>query len=211
MGSISHALASAPPQTAHVTEPVYPLFLRLQGRLVVVVGAGEIAEKKIEKLIEAGARLRIVAPSISDAVRAFGQASGSELLARPFEETDLDGAWLVITSTDDPEANRRVSDACEERRLFCLAVDDLAHASCFAGAEIRREPFTVAISTGGAAPALARLVREIIELALPEADWVAEASALRDGWKRSATPMASRFPELVRAFAERVGYFGSPK
>lgn len=194
-----------------MSDPVYPLFLRLSGRLVVVVGAGEVAEKKIEKLIEAGARLRIVAPSLSDAVRAQGQVVGSELLARPFQEADLDGAWLVITSTDDPETNRRVSDACNERRLFCLAVDDLAHASCFAGAEIRREPFTIAISTGGAAPALARLVREIVELALPEADWVAAATTLRERWKRDALPMASRFPELVRAFAERAGYFGSPK
>ncbi len=194
-----------------MSEPVYPLFLRLRGRLVVVVGAGEVAEKKIEKLIEAGARLRIVAPSISHAVRALGQASGSELLARPFEDADLCGAWLVIASTDDVETNRQVSNACEKLRLFCLAVDDLANASCFAGAEIRRDPFTVAISTGGAAPALARLVREIIELALPEADWVAHATALRERWKQTATPMASRFPDLLRAFAERVGYFGNPK
>lgn len=194
-----------------MSEPVYPLFLRLRGRLVVVVGAGEVAEKKIEKLIEAGALLRIVAPSISDTVRALCQVAGSELLARPFQQADLDGAWLVITSTDDQDTNRLVSEACERRRVFCLAVDDLAHASCFAGAEIRRAPFTVAISTGGAAPALARLVREIIVLALPEADWVAEATALRNRWKQTATPMASRFPELVRAFAERAGYFGSPK
>ena len=186
-----------------MNEPVYPLFLRLSGRLVVVVGAGQVAEKKIEKLIEAGASLRIVAPSFSDAVRALAQAGGGELLARRFEPADLDGAWLAIACTDDAETNQRVSDACGERRLFCLAVDDLAHASCFAGAEIRREPFTVAISTGGAAPALARLVREIIELALPDADWVREATLLRERWKGDATPMASRFPELVRAFAAR--------
>lgn len=186
-----------------MSEPVYPLFLRLRGRLVVVVGAGPVAEKKIEKLIDAGARLRIVAPSISDAVRALAQAAGGELLARRFEDADLDGAWLAIACTDDADTNRRVGDACDERNLFCLAVDDLAHASCFGGAEIRREPFTIAISTGGAAPALARLVREILEHALPEAEWVAEATAMRDRWKREATPMASRFPELVRAFAAR--------
>jgi uroporphyrin-III C-methyltransferase / precorrin-2 dehydrogenase / sirohydrochlorin ferrochelatase len=194
-----------------VSEPVYPLFLLLEGRLVVVVGAGEVAEKKIEKLIDAGAVLRIVAPSISPGVRALGHAAGSEVLARRFESADLDGAWLVIACTDDPATNAEVGDACRERRLFCMAVDDLANASCFAGAEIRREPFTIAISTGGAAPALARLVREIIELALPEADWVAEATRLREEWKRDATSMTSRFPALVRAFAARAGYFGSPK
>jgi siroheme synthase-like protein len=191
-----------------VSEPVYPLFLRLTGRLVVVVGGGPVAEQKIQKLIDAGARLRIVAPSLSDAVRALGHTAGSELRARRFQSADLDGAWLAIACTDDAETNRRVGDACDERRLFCLAVDDLAHATCFGGAEIRREPFTVAISTGGAAPALARLLREIIELALPEADWVAEATALRERWKRDGAAMTSRFPELVRAFAARSGYFG---
>lgn len=197
-------MAAHPEKTERVSEPVYPLFLRLSGRLVVVVGAGQVAEKKIEKLIDAGARLRIVAPSFSDAVRALGQAAGCELLARRFQSADLDGAWLAIACTDDAETNRRVGEACDERRLFCLAVDDLTHASCFGGAEIRREPFTVAISSSGAAPALARLMREIIELALPEGDWVAEATALRDRWKHDGTPMASRFPELVRAFAARV-------
>lgn len=194
-----------------MSELVYPLFLRLTGRLVVVVGAGRVAEQKIEKLIEAGAKLCIVAPVVSDGVRALAEARGSEIRARPFQSTDIDGAWLVVACTDDATANAEVSRACEARRVFCLAVDDIAHASCFGGAEVRREPFTIAISTGGAAPAVARLVREIIELVLPADDWVAEATALRDRWKRDATPMGSRFPELVRALAERAGYFGSPK
>lgn len=189
----------------------YPLFLLLSGRLVVVAGGGEIAERKIAGLVAAGAHVRVVAPTMSTVIRDLGARTEVELCERSFEDADLDGAWFAIACTDDEAAQAQVASGCERRRLFCLAVDDVARATAVGGAEIRRPPFLIAISTGGAAPALARLVREIIEQVLPDSDWVDQATALRARWKRENVPMSSRFPELVRVLAERAGYLGKPK
>ena len=87
--------------------------------------------------------------------------------------------------------------------MFCVAVDDPPNASAYGGAILRRGPVTVAISTSGEAPALARLLREVLEQALPEESFVDAARALREKWRNEKTPMASRFGELVKAFKER--------
>jgi siroheme synthase-like protein len=113
----------------------------------------------------------------------------------------VDGAWLVFAATGDASVQRRVADAAGERRVFCVAVDDPANASAYSGAVVRRPPFTVAISSSGAAPALTRLVREVIEHVLPGERWVERATELRAKWLADGTPMGDRFAELVREMA----------
>lgn len=176
-----------------------PLFLDLDGRDVLVVGAGEIAARKVAELVNAKARVRVVAPQVHPDI----DADAVVVHTRRFEQRDVEGAWLVFAATDDADVQRAVAEACEKAHVFCVAVDDPKNASAYGGGVVRRGPTTIAISTSGEAPALARLLREIIEEMLPEDDWLESARALREKWKADGTPMGSRFAELVRAFKEK--------
>jgi len=179
-------------------ERLYPLFLRVAGRDVVVAGAGSVAERKITELVDAGARVRVVAPEATPAIAALARSGSIAWDERSFCDADVDGAWLVVSATGDPDAQRRIFAAAEARRTFVVAVDDPAHGSAASGGVIRRPPFVIAISSTGEVPALTRLVREVLESALPEDRWVRAARDLRRRWKRDATPMGARFAELVR-------------
>jgi siroheme synthase-like protein len=182
---------------------LYPVFLKLEGRRVLVVGGGAVAERKVESLRQARARLRVVSPEATDAIRRWAEHAELEWMARPFEDADVQGAWLVIAATSDAATQRSVAAAAEVRGCFVVAVDDPAHASAYSGAVVRRPPFTVAVSSSGTAPALTRLVREVIEHVLPGDDVVADAQRLRARWLREGTPMGARFGELVRELSKR--------
>jgi uroporphyrin-III C-methyltransferase/precorrin-2 dehydrogenase/sirohydrochlorin ferrochelatase len=192
---------------AHATEigpPLLPVFLKLEGRDVLVVGAGRVAERKIAELVETRARVHVVAPSASDTVKALSAARALRWDARPFEVSDVAGAWLVVAATDDPEVQRHIADAADSEHTFVIAVDDKANASAYGGATIRRGPVSIAISTSGESPALARLIREVLEHALPEAEWIDAARALRDRWRADGTPFESRFAELLKVLKDRL-------
>lgn len=178
-----------------------PLFLKLQGRLALVVGGGAVAERKIASLLDAGATVRVVAPEASDEVKRLAADARIEWRSRAFEEADADGAWLVYAATSSPEVQRRVASAAEARRVFCVAVDDPPNASAYSAAVVRRPPMVVAISSSGAAPALTRLLREVIEHVLPGEPWIRRAEELRAQWLRDGTPMGDRFAQLVREIA----------
>ncbi len=184
---------------------LFPLFLALEGRLVLVVGGGVVAERKIAELLDVSAVVRVVALLASSKVVALADSGAIELCTRAFVEGDLDEVWLVIAATDDHDVNMRVAAAAESRRVFVNAVDDPSASSAYFASLLRRPPFTIAISSAGEAPALSRLLREILESVLPEERWIAEARALRARWRADGTPMASRFGELVRAIAAKLG------
>ena len=180
---------------------VFPLFLRLEGRLAIVVGGGAVGAQKVRSLLDAGARVRVLDPSPGSEVEALAHDGAIELRREPFSDAALDEAWLVIAATDDPAVNAAVARAAEGRRMFCTSVDDPPNCSAFFGAIVRRPPLTVAISSSGDAPALSRLMREMIEHLLPEGEWVERARVLREKWRSEGTPMGARFGELVAAFA----------
>jgi len=179
-----------------VSERVYPVFLRLDGAAVLVVGGGPVAASKLDGLLAAGARPTVVAPAISAGCRR----AGVTLVERGFEDRDLDGVRFVIAAAP-PEVNRAVADAAAPRNLFVNAADDLAAASAYLGGVVRKGDITVAISTGGAAPALAGLLREALEAVLPEdlEAWIELAQAERARWKADGTPMAERRGRLLDA------------
>jgi uroporphyrin-III C-methyltransferase/precorrin-2 dehydrogenase/sirohydrochlorin ferrochelatase len=190
-----------PPETPPET-PLYPVFLKLAGLPVVIVGGGTVAASKLEGLASAGAHVTVIAPVIGDAIRARAALPGTapRLIERGFAPGDLDGArWVVAAAT--PEVNREVAAAAAARGLFVNAVDDVTSASAYLGGVIRRGPAVVAISTGGLAPALAGLLREALEAVLPDdlERWIDVARAARAGWKRAGTPIAERRPLLLRA------------
>ena len=172
----------------------YPVFLRLDGAPVVVVGGGKVASSKLQGLLDAGARVTVVAPSFLPEVAR----PGVEVISREFRAEDLDRARFVIAAAT-PEVNRVVAAAAAERNLFVNAVDDVASATAYLGGVVRRGEVTVAISTGGAAPALAGLLREALDALLPADldEWVALARRLRAEWKRDRIPMERRRPLLL--------------
>ena len=178
---------------------LYPVFLKLDGRSVVVVGGGSVAASKIDGLIAAGARVTVVAPLIDPSI----ESRVARVVAREFVAGDLDGCyWVVAAAT--PEVNRAVTAAADRRGLFVNAVDDAASATAYLGGVVRRGAVEIAISTGGVAPALAGLLREALDTVLPRdlERWVAVAIAARDKWKAARVPIAERRPLLLRALDE---------
>jgi uroporphyrin-III C-methyltransferase / precorrin-2 dehydrogenase / sirohydrochlorin ferrochelatase len=177
-----------------VTEPLLPLFVKLSGREVLLVGGGAMAAVRARQLAGCGARVKVVAPEIRDDVAAHA----AEVHRRPFRPEDLDGAWYAVAAATS-EVNRAVAEAAEARRILVNAVDDPDHATVYTAGVIRRGGVTVAVSTEGKAPALAGLLREALEGLLPEdlGAWVEAAEAARAEWKRARVPMATRRPLLL--------------
>lgn len=175
---------------------LFPVFLKLEGRKVLVVGGGAVAEAKLASLLSAGARVTVVAPE----VRAGVAVAPVAILRRPFEAQDVIGAWLVVAA-GPAEVNREVRAAAEARGVFVNAVDDPAHGSVYTGGVVRRGGVTIAVSTGGRAPALAGLLREALETVLPEdvGGWVEAGAALREEQRKARVPMAARRPQLLEA------------
>ena len=177
----------------------YPVFLRFQGRLAVLVGGGRVAASKLVGLLAAGARVRVVAPE----VRPELEVPDVEVRRRPFVPGDLDGAFFVVAAAP-PEVNRHVREAADARGLFVNAVDDAKAASAFLGGVVRKGGVTVAVATDGRAPALAGLLREALERVLPEdiSSWVELGERVRAGWRENGIPIGARRPLLLRALLE---------
>ena len=179
---------------------LFPLFLKLAGRKVLVVGGGPVAAAKVASLRETGAEIAVVAPEVQPALAELAAAGKISIARRSFEAADLGGAWLVVAAAT-PEVNRGVAAAAESQRLFVLAVDDPTAASAYGAGALRRGGVTVAVSTDGRAPALAGLLREGLEAVLPEdiEDWTATAESERARWRADGVPMAERRPLLLNA------------
>lgn len=173
---------------------MYPAFLRLTGRKVVLVGGGRVAAGKLQGLIAEGAKVTVVAPEI----RPELEQPGVVIERRRFEDADLDGAWYVVAAAPS-EVNHDVLAAAERRQLFVNAVDDPPNATAYAGGVVRRSGVTIAISTDGRAPALAGLLREALDAWLPGDldEWMSAADQVRREWKRDAVPMEHRRPMLL--------------
>ena len=179
---------------------LFPLFLKLAGRRVLVVGGGPVATGKVAALREAGARITVVAPDVDPALAALAAEGNLTLARRSFSAADLDGVWLVVAAATG-DVNRGVAVAAESRRLFVLAVDDPTAASAYGAGALRRGGVTIAVSTDGRAPALTGLLREGLEAVLPEdlEAWTAEAERQRAGWRADGVPMNERRPLLLQA------------
>ena len=187
---------------------MYPAFLRLSGRRVVLVGGGLVAEGKLESLLATGAQVTVVAPDIRPGL----ERPGVVIERRRFEAADLDGAWWVVAAAP-PDVNRAVLEAAEARRVFVNAVDDPPNATAFAGGVVRRAGVTIAISTGGRAPAMAGLLREALDAWLPgDLDrWMDAADEARREWRRDGVPMERRRPRLLEMLNRLYEKAQSPK
>jgi siroheme synthase-like protein len=142
---------------------LFPIFVKLQGRLVVVVGGGEIAAGKIAGLLRAGARVRVIAPDVHAVFAEPIRNRKIEWIPREFASGDLAGATLVIAATSAAGVNASVFREAESRGIMCNAVDDIENCHFYYGSIVQRGDLQIAISTNGKSPALAQRLRQELE------------------------------------------------
>jgi precorrin-2 dehydrogenase/sirohydrochlorin ferrochelatase len=141
----------------------FPVFLQLKNKLCVVVGGGDVASRKVASLLECAALVRVVSPAVSSHLEHFADNGRIELCHRAYEQADVLGAGLVIAATNNVNVNRQVAQDCEKYNIPVNVVDDPNRCDFIVPAVIRRGPLTLAISTGGTLPAMARKIRETLE------------------------------------------------
>jgi len=158
-----------------------PIFVKLDGRNCLLVGAGNVALDKAVSLLDAGARLRVVAPEARPEIRQMALNGKLEWVERAFETADLDGSFMVIAATDQAEVNAAVYRGCVERNILCNSVDDIPNCDFFFGSVVRRGELQIAISTGGESPAVAQRLRREIDAQLPAdlGEWLEDLGQLR--------------------------------
>ncbi|MEI7037034.1 siroheme synthase CysG [Fulvimonas yonginensis] len=154
---------------------LYPVFADLSHRAVLVVGGGAVAERKVAMLLDAGAQVTVSAPELTPSLRRWAEQGRIAHRAEAFRESWLERVWLVIAATSDRTTNALVAELAGLRRIFVNVVDDATLSSFHVPAVIDRAPLAIAISSGGRAPMLARLLRERLE-ALLDPSWGALAS-----------------------------------
>ena len=142
---------------------LFPMFLKLDGRQCLVVGAGKVGEPKIGGLLETGARIRVVALDASPTVREWARAGKLELELRAFSVEDLAGAFLTIVATNSRSLNERVYHEAQRRGVLCNVVDVPDLCDFFYPAVVRRGDLQIAVSTGGQSPSLAQKIRQQLQ------------------------------------------------
>ncbi len=178
-----------------------PIFCRLDNKPVLLVGGGEVAQRKARLLLDAGAHLTVVAPDLDPELTELAANGSIEWLAGEFASEQLAGKWLVVAATDRREVNALVYQSANMARIFANVVDDPKRSSFIMPSIIDRSPLMVAISSGGKAPVLARLLREKLEALLPQhlGAVAAFAGSLRERVKARFATMGER-----RRFWERL-------
>jgi precorrin-2 dehydrogenase / sirohydrochlorin ferrochelatase len=160
---------------------LFPMFLKLQGKRVLVVGAGKVGEPKIAALLETGARIRVVALEASPTAREWAHAGKIELDLRGFSPDDLSGISLAVVATSSRSLNERIYGEAQQRGVLCNVVDVPDLCDFFYPSVVRRGDLQIAISTSGQSPSLAQRIRQQLEQQFGPgyADWVAELGETR--------------------------------
>ncbi|HEX3985634.1 MAG TPA: bifunctional precorrin-2 dehydrogenase/sirohydrochlorin ferrochelatase [Acidobacteriaceae bacterium] len=181
-----------------------PVFLRLDRRPVVVIGAGTVALAKIESLLPTRAQLTVIAPAAVDRIQSLASQGKLAWHARLFAPTDLDGAFLVIAATNNSAVNHAVYEEALRRNVLCNAVDDPPNCDFYFGSTVTRGDLQIAISTAGESPALAQRLRREIDHQLPAdlGPWLRQLGALRREVRASAPATVER-TQLLHELAYR--------
>jgi precorrin-2 dehydrogenase/sirohydrochlorin ferrochelatase len=178
----------------------YPVFLKVQDKVCLVAGGGSVAARKVKSLLECGATVRIVSPELTPTLRELVEQGRAGWVPEPYSEEALADAFLVVAATGDAAVNRQVAADCERRGLPANIVDAPELCSFVVPAVVRRGELVIAVSTGGASPALARRIREQLEAQFDETYSVLPAAlgAARD-YIRQNVPDPVRRKELLTA------------
>jgi len=141
----------------------YPIFLDISGKQVVVVGGGQIAERKVRQLVDCGAIVKVISSKLCPGIAQLAAIGLIEILDRDFTAGDLEGAYLAIAATDNPQVNKQIAQEAREGNILVNVATDLEESRFILPAVIRRGGLVIAISTSGLSPALARMVKEELE------------------------------------------------
>jgi siroheme synthase-like protein len=187
---------------------LFPIFVKLQDRLVVVVGAGEIAAQKLGGLLQAGAKVRVVAPQVHISLVAPIRAGKVEWIPRKFEPSDLNGATLAIAATSAPGVNACVFREAEARGMLCNAVDDIENCHFYYGSIVQRGDLQIAISTNGKSPALAQRLRQEFEQQFgPEYEvWLEWLGAARELLRAAENGSTEKNKQMLHHLASKPMY-----
>jgi siroheme synthase-like protein len=143
--------------------PYYPIFLDIEDRDVLIVGGGEVCARKAETMLRYGARVTVVAPEFHRDIESWAAAGRLKIKRKPYDASDLDGASIVIASTDDEQINTRVAGDCRSRRIPVNVVDVTHLCEFIVPAIVESGSIQLAVSTGGKSPALARTLKEDLQ------------------------------------------------
>jgi siroheme synthase-like protein len=143
--------------------PYYPIFLDIEDRDVVIIGGGPVCERKAETMMKYGARVTVIAPEFTDQIAQWAAAGALKIRQKKYEPSDLDGASIVIASTDDEDVNTRVASDCRQRRIPVNVVDVTHLCEFIVPAIVEQGSIQLAVSTGGKSPALARTLKEDLQ------------------------------------------------
>ena len=186
---------------------LFPMFVKLAGRRVVVVGGGEIATSKMDGLLQAGANIVVVSPVLNAQLTALVRENKIVWRAKEFSSEDLQDALLVIAATSVPSVNEAVYRAAGARGLLCNAVDDTENCHFYYGAVVQRGDLQIAISTNGKSPALAQRLRKELEaqFGTEYENWLEWLGAARDALRASGASQVSN-KEVLHSLASREGF-----
>lgn len=187
----------------------FPFFIELEGKSGLIVGGGKVALGKIQKLLPYGPRLTVISPEISDEIHKIQESYAVQVCVKQeaFSEKYLEGVFFVITATDDPEVNHRISGLCQERGILVNVVDDREACGFLFPALIRQGELSIGVSTQGASPSGAKYIKDQIRKNIPEdfSGLLAYLGSLRPRIKRELPSESSReqcFSELFRLCME---------
>jgi len=186
---------------------LFPIFLKLDGKRCLVVGAGKVGEAKIAGLIQTGARVHVVALQASQAVHEWAKAGKIVLELRAYVPADFEGASLAVIATSNPQLNKSIYQEAERRGILCNVVDVPEYCDFYYPAVVRRGDLQIAISTNGQSPSLAQKLRQQLErqFGLGYARWIAELGATRNLILASDLD-AKRKSELLHSLASREAF-----
>jgi precorrin-2 dehydrogenase / sirohydrochlorin ferrochelatase len=181
---------------------LYPIFLKLEGHRVLIVGGGRIAEEKTEAVLRSATDVTVLAPQLSERLWLWAHKGLVKHIAEPYRPGLARGYFLVIAATDSAEINRLVYQEAKADGALSNAVDDPGHCDFYSPAVVHRGDFQIAISTGGQSPALAQQVRKKLEEEFgPEyGPWTAWLGRMRAAL-RSLLPPSERRKELLHLLA----------
>ena len=142
---------------------LFPIFVAMNNQRCVVVGGGQVAERKVENLLEYSVHIDVISPEATPKLQNWAEKHLINWIARGFQPTDIQEAFLVFAATDDPRVNRKVAGLCQEKGILVNAVDDPAYCDFYIPSTIRRNSLVLAISTEGKSPAYAKRLRKQLE------------------------------------------------
>ena len=183
---------------------MFPLFLKLQGRPCLLVGAGRVGEGKLKSLLRAGARVKVVAPRATEGVQRLAKSAEIVWRKRKFTARDLNGMFLVVAATSSHPVNAVICEEAQRRGVLCNAVDDPRKCDFYYPAVLRRGSLQIAISTGGLSPELASRLRKELESCFDPGygPWLDNLGRQREDLLRAPLPAAQR-RRLLRRLASR--------